>query len=122
MTETDNLNNLASLENSESRDVLTENTAMERESVKSLPKLFCLKCKRKTTFPGYTSTVLGVRSHCKLRDIPHLPDNKFEIEVVDRLPQVNLSTSLPKAASFSSVADSACVVTSATTCLYAGQR
>ena len=71
---------------------------------------------------GYTATALGVRSHCKLRDIPHLPDNKFEIAIVDRLPQISLATSLAKAASFTSVGDSACVVNSATTCLYAGQR
>ena len=71
---------------------------------------------------GYTATALGVRSHCKLRDIPHLPDNKFEIDIVDRLPQISLATSLAKAASFTSVGDSACVVNSATTCLYAGQR
>ncbi len=72
-------------------------------------------------FSGYTTTVLGVRSHCKLRDIPQIPDNKFEVEIVPRLPQISMSTSLPKAAAFSNMADTACVITSATACLYAGQ-
>ena len=71
---------------------------------------------------GYTAMVLGVRSHCRLRDLWHISEDKYTMEVVPSLPQVSVSTSLPKAASFSSLADSASVVTSATVNLYAGQR
>lgn len=71
---------------------------------------------------GYTTSVLGVRSHCRLRDIWHIPEDQYILDVVPSLPQMSLSTSLPKAASFSSMADSATVVTSAAVMLYAGQR
>ena len=71
---------------------------------------------------GYTTKVLGVRSHCRLRDMSQVPQDKLEIEIVPALPQLSVATSLPKAELFSSMDDSDSVVTSAYASLYAGQR
>ncbi|XP_071115106.1 trafficking protein particle complex subunit 9-like [Haliotis cracherodii] len=70
---------------------------------------------------GYSTLVLGVRSNCRLKDLAQIPQPHFDVDVVPGLPQVSLSSSLPKAASFTSVGDGANVVASATALLYAGQ-
>ncbi|CAM1328735.1 TRAPPC9 (predicted) [Pycnogonum litorale] len=71
---------------------------------------------------GYTTHVLGVKSNCKLIDLPAIKEPTYSIEVVPALPQVQVTTSLPKSATFSSLADTAShVVTSASISLYAGQ-
>ncbi|KAL5013151.1 hypothetical protein ScPMuIL_007421 [Solemya velum] len=73
------------------------------------------------TIFGYTTNVLGVRSHCRFKDLDQIPQTHFSVDVVPSLPQIHLSSSLPKAASFTTVGDGANVVTSGTTILYAGQ-
>lgn len=77
------------------------------------------------TFPpplGYATHVLGVKSNCRLRDIPAIRKPFFSVEVIPRLPQIQVSTSLPKASMFSSLGDTSYVVASATATLYAGER
>ncbi|XP_071451117.1 protein brunelleschi [Hetaerina americana] len=92
---------------------------------------------------GYSTHVLGVKSNCRLRDlpipgVPRLP--RIVLKVVPALPLANVSTSLPRSATFSSLAGSSSssgihprrpgvatgasdysVVTSASTSLYAGE-
>ncbi|XP_041361446.1 trafficking protein particle complex subunit 9-like [Gigantopelta aegis] len=70
---------------------------------------------------GYCTHVLGVRSNCKLKDLRQLGHTHFEVDVVPSLPQVTLESSLPKSVSFTSVGNSANVVSSASALLYAGQ-
>ncbi|KAG1654106.1 Protein brunelleschi [Nymphon striatum] len=70
----------------------------------------------------YTTHVLGVKSNCKLKDLPVIQKPHYSINVVPALPQVEVCTSLPKSATFSSLADSGShVVTSASISLFAGQ-
>ena len=73
-------------------------------------------------FKGYTTKVFGVKSNCRLRDCPKIPQTYFKVKVVPALPQIQLSTSLVKAASFLSFGEEANVVTSGTATLYTGQR
>ncbi|XP_046397297.1 protein brunelleschi isoform X2 [Ischnura elegans] len=92
---------------------------------------------------GYSTHVLGVKSNCRLRDlplpgIPRLP--RIVLKVVPALPLATVSTSLPRSATFSSLAGSSAssgiqsrrpggasgtsdysVVTSASASLYAGE-
>lgn len=70
---------------------------------------------------GYTTKVFGVKSNCRLRDCPKIPQTYFKVKVVPALPQIQLSTSLVKAASFLSFGEEANVVTSGTATLYTGQ-
>ncbi|ELU16047.1 hypothetical protein CAPTEDRAFT_114828 [Capitella teleta] len=71
---------------------------------------------------GYTTNSLGVRSHCRLRDMPQIEQNHYKIKVVPPLPQLQVSTSLPKSEMFSTLDDSDSVVTSASASLFAGER
>ena len=65
----------------------------------------------------------GVRSHCKLKDIPHLRNSQHIVEVIPALPHIQVSTSLPKATNCPLLtSDGMDIITSATTVLYAGQR
>lgn len=73
-------------------------------------------------FIGYATHVLGVKSNCRLRDIPAIKKPFFSVDVIPRLPQIQVSTSLPKASMFSSLGDTSYVVASATATLYAGER
>ena len=73
-------------------------------------------------FSGYTICVFGVKSNCRLRILQHIKEDNYSVRVVGALPQLSLATSLPKAISFSSLADSASAVTSANANLYAGQE
>ena len=71
---------------------------------------------------GYTTKVFGVKSNCRLRDCPQIPQTYFKVKVIAALPQIHLSTSLSKAASFLSFGEEANVVTSGTALLFTGQR
>lgn len=57
-----------------------------------------------------------------MRDIPAIKKTFFSVDVIPRLPQIQVSTSLPKASMFSSLGDTSYVVASATSTLYAGER
>lgn len=70
---------------------------------------------------GYTTKVFGVKSSCRLRDCPKIPQTYFKVKVVPALPQIQLSTSLAKAASFLPFGEEANVVTSGTATLFCGQ-
>ncbi|KAH3712347.1 hypothetical protein DPMN_072044, partial [Dreissena polymorpha] len=70
---------------------------------------------------GYHTKLYGVRSNCKLRDCPSIPQSLFKIVVTSALPQAHLSTSLPCSADFLSFGEGLNVVTSATAVLYCGQ-
>jgi hypothetical protein len=65
---------------------------------------------------------MGVKSYCKLRDLEQMNLNKLVVNVIPPLPQIQLTTSLPKADNFLSGDNSEYVVTSGTTILYSGQR
>lgn len=71
---------------------------------------------------GYTTHVLGVKSNCRLRDIPNLKKPCYIIDVVPALPQLQVVTSLPKSPVFSVLQDSSSVVASAHLSLFAGER
>ncbi|XP_065336501.1 protein brunelleschi [Cloeon dipterum] len=46
---------------------------------------------------GYSTHVLGVKSNCFLSDLAHLsPSSQFTIEVVPAMPQLQITTTLPK--------------------------
>ncbi|XP_054709231.1 LOW QUALITY PROTEIN: trafficking protein particle complex subunit 9-like [Uloborus diversus] len=70
---------------------------------------------------GYTTHVLGIKSNCRLREIPAIKKQYFSIDVIPRLPQIQVTTSLPKASMFSSLGDTSYVVASASTTMYAGE-
>ncbi|KAL8584214.1 hypothetical protein ACOMHN_034900 [Nucella lapillus] len=72
---------------------------------------------------GYSTQVFGVRSHCRLRDIATVESSYYQVDVVPSLPQVTLTCSLPKAATFasSSSPQGATVVANAAALLYAGE-
>jgi len=71
---------------------------------------------------GYTTQVLGVKNQCKLRDLRHREDIRQTATVVPVLPFLQVTTSLPKASSFCTMADSDCVTSNAALCVYSGQR
>ena len=71
---------------------------------------------------GYTSRVYGLKSNCKLKDCRFVTQPYFKVKVVPALPQLQVTTSLLKSASFLSFGEDFNVVTSATTVLYTGQR
>lgn len=68
---------------------------------------------------GFSTHTLGVKSNCKLRYMEGMPHPQYSIEVVPALPRIDLSTSLPQTASFSSGEN---IVTSASISLYGGER
>ncbi|XP_076361025.1 LOW QUALITY PROTEIN: trafficking protein particle complex subunit brun [Tachypleus tridentatus] len=70
---------------------------------------------------GYTTHVLGVKSNCRLRDLPTIKKPFYSIEVLPALPQLELVTSLPKASTFSSLTDSSHVVVTAAVTMFAGE-
>jgi hypothetical protein len=73
-------------------------------------------------FKGYTTQVLGVKNHCKLRDLRHAVDLPSAATVVPILPVMEVTSSLPKSSNFCTMADSDCVVANASLSVYAGQR
>ncbi|XP_023932034.1 trafficking protein particle complex subunit 9-like [Lingula anatina] len=52
---------------------------------------------------GYTTTVLGVRNNCKLRDIPRIREAQYTVEVIPPLPQLQVTTSVPRSRSYSNL-------------------
>ncbi|KAK3088481.1 hypothetical protein FSP39_019701 [Pinctada imbricata] len=70
---------------------------------------------------GYQTHVFGIKSTNKLRDLPALSMKELVVSVTPELPQIQVSTELPKAASFLSGQDSVYVVTSGAAVLYTGQ-
>jgi len=76
-------------------------------------------------YAGYMTQVLGIQSHCRLRDLHHLRPAEMSgcmANVIPALPLLEVSTSLPKSRGFCSMDDSECVVSSAALTVYAGQR
>ncbi|XP_023236924.1 trafficking protein particle complex subunit 9-like isoform X1 [Centruroides sculpturatus] len=70
---------------------------------------------------GYTTQVLGVKSNCKLRDLNGIKRPFYCIDIIPALPQLQVTTSLPKASTFSSLANSSAVVMSAAVTIFAGE-
>ena len=66
--------------------------------------------------------VLGIENHCRLRDLHHTTELCCMANVIPSLPLLEVTTSLPKSRGFCSMADSECVVSSASVTVYAGQR
>ena len=75
---------------------------------------------------GYTTIVFGVKSNCRLRDLPGLrpsPMSEVVVEVTPPLPHLAVSCSLPKATRFlSGQGQTADIVQSGSATLFAGQR
>nr|XP_018912061.1 PREDICTED: protein brunelleschi [Bemisia tabaci]XP_018912062.1 PREDICTED: protein brunelleschi [Bemisia tabaci]XP_018912063.1 PREDICTED: protein brunelleschi [Bemisia tabaci] len=44
---------------------------------------------------GYSTHTLGVKSNCRLRNIPNIPQNNFTIQVIPPMPRLQVTTSLP---------------------------
>ncbi|XP_055386029.1 protein brunelleschi [Condylostylus longicornis] len=72
---------------------------------------------------GYSTHTLGVKSNCRLK---HMKDRLFPanyvVEVIPTLPKITAQTSLPKTATFSSLSNSNCVITSAALTIYKGEK
>lgn len=104
-------------------DVFPANATIPAESGPHLIKLSGIpKTTGDLNIYGYISHVYGVRSHCKLKDIPHLRNSQHIVEVIPALPQIQVTTSLPKASNCPlQTPDGTDIITSATTVLYAGQ-
>uniref|UniRef100_T1J6X1 Uncharacterized protein n=1 Tax=Strigamia maritima TaxID=126957 RepID=T1J6X1_STRMM len=69
---------------------------------------------------GYSAHVFGVKSNCRLSDLPSIKKQSYAIEVIPALPQIQIITALPKAATFSSFGDTTTIVSSHTLSMYAG--
>ncbi|XP_014228052.1 protein brunelleschi [Trichogramma pretiosum] len=67
---------------------------------------------------GFSTHCLGVKSDCQLKHVDSMIHQLYTVEVVPQLPKINVETSLPRTASFSS-ADN--IVTSASISLYGGE-
>ncbi|KAL3284966.1 hypothetical protein HHI36_019095 [Cryptolaemus montrouzieri] len=69
---------------------------------------------------GYSTHALGVKSNCRLKHmdgfLPH-----FTVQVVPPIPVIEVTTSLPQSASFSSLRDFDSVITSASLSLFHGE-
>lgn len=69
---------------------------------------------------GFSTHALGVKSNCRLKHLEgFLPF--FTVQVVPCLPIIEVSTSFPQSASFSSLRDFDSVITSASSSLYHGE-
>lgn len=69
---------------------------------------------------GYSTHTLGIKSNCRLRYMKNfLP--QYNIEVIPALPVMEVKTSLPQSATFSSFNNFENVVTSASLSLYNGE-
>lgn len=68
---------------------------------------------------GFSTHTLGVKSNCRLRHMEDMPHPLYTVEVVPALPRINVETSLPRTASFSTGEN---IVTSASISLYGGER
>lgn len=68
---------------------------------------------------GFSTHALGVKSNCRLRYIEDMPQHQYSVEVIPALPKIEVATSLPQTASFSTGEN---IVTSASMSLYGGER
>lgn len=68
---------------------------------------------------GFSTHTLGVKSNCRLRYMEGMAHPQYTVEVVPALPRIDVATSLPQTASFSSGDN---IVTSASVSLYGGER
>lgn len=68
---------------------------------------------------GFSTHTLGVKSNCRLRHIEGMLHPQYTVEVVPALPKIDIATSLPQTASFSSGDN---IVTSASITMYGGER
>lgn len=71
---------------------------------------------------GYSTHALGVKSNCRLKDMfnRNFPPS-YVINVIPALPKMTIKTSLPQTATFSSISNQDCIVTSASVTLYNGE-
>ncbi|KZC10481.1 Protein brunelleschi [Dufourea novaeangliae] len=67
---------------------------------------------------GFSTHTLGVKSNCRLRYMEGMVHPQYTVEVVPALPRIEVATSLPQTASFSSGDN---IVTSASISLYGGE-
>jgi len=68
---------------------------------------------------GFSTHTLGVKSNCRLRYMENMLHPQYTVEVIPALPRIDVATSLPQTASFSSGDN---IVTSASISLYGGER
>uniref|UniRef100_A0A2R5L9E5 Putative targeting complex trapp subunit n=1 Tax=Ornithodoros turicata TaxID=34597 RepID=A0A2R5L9E5_9ACAR len=68
---------------------------------------------------GYSTRVFGVTSHCRLRDLSWVRCANLSVEVVPALPQLEVTSSLPLATSFSTLG--ANIISNYALVLYAGE-
>lgn len=68
---------------------------------------------------GFSTHTLGVKSNCRLRYMEGMLHPQYTVEVIPALPRIDVATSLPQTASFSSGEN---IVTSASISLYGGER
>lgn len=68
---------------------------------------------------GFSTHTLGVKSNCRLRHMEGMPHPQYTIQVVPKLPKIDISTSFPQTASFSKGEN---IVTNASVSLYGGER
>nr|XP_022294206.1 trafficking protein particle complex subunit 9-like [Crassostrea virginica] len=98
------------------------NPSIPAETGPYLVKLLCRpKTEGELAIIGYFTKVMGVKSQCRLRDLDQVNVEKISVNIIPPLPQIALSTALPKADNFLSGDNSEYVVTSGTTVLFAGQ-
>ncbi|XP_067624858.1 protein brunelleschi isoform X2 [Eurosta solidaginis] len=71
---------------------------------------------------GYSTHALGVKSNCRLKNMHgrKFPPN-YLVDVIPALPRITVKTSLPQTATFSQLASSDIVITSASLTLYNGE-
>ncbi|KAL6263112.1 hypothetical protein P5V15_005912 [Pogonomyrmex californicus] len=67
---------------------------------------------------GFSTHTLGVKSNCRLRYMEGMLYPQYTVEVIPALPRIDVATSLPQTASFSSGDN---IVTSASISLYGGE-
>ncbi|XP_043267833.1 protein brunelleschi isoform X2 [Venturia canescens] len=67
---------------------------------------------------GFSTHTLGVKSNCRLKYIKATPYPHYMVEIIPALPKIEIVTSLPQTASFSSGEN---IVTSASVSLYGGE-
>ncbi|KYN45017.1 Trafficking protein particle complex subunit 9 [Trachymyrmex septentrionalis] len=67
---------------------------------------------------GFSTHTLGVKSNCRLRYMEGMLHPQYTVEVIPALPRIDVATSLPQTASFSSGDN---IVTSASISLYGGE-
>ncbi|XP_066594178.1 protein brunelleschi [Prorops nasuta] len=67
---------------------------------------------------GFSTHTLGVKSNCRLRHMEGMPHPQYTVDVIPVLPRVEVATSFPQTASFSSGDN---IVTSASLSLFGGE-